>query len=93
MAHSLRSDEMKRLAVPERDDPLGTSGAEAIRDEKRAGAKMRSEHRQLSGTGSGYSGKASGAAKKGAEGTKKAQYHTISVPKPLFRCPTPAFPP
>ena len=71
MAHSLRSDEMKRLAVPERDDPLGTSGAEAIRDEKRAGAKMHSEHRQPSGTGSGYSGKAARAARKGAENTQK----------------------
>ena len=59
--------------------------------EKRAGANMRSEHRQPSGTGSGYSGKAARAAKKGVEGTKKAQYHTISVPKPLFRHPTPAF--
>lgn len=62
---------MKRLAEPERDDTLGTSGAEAIRDEKLSGAKMRSEHRQPPGTGSGYSGKASEAAKKGAESTKK----------------------
>lgn len=62
---------MKRLAEPERDDTLGTSGAEAIRDEKLAGAKMRSEHRQLSGTGSGYSGKAARAARKGAEDTQK----------------------
>ena len=62
---------MKRLAEPEPGDPLGTSGAEAIRDEKLAGAKMRSEHRRPPGTGSGYSGKASEAAKKGAEGTQK----------------------
>lgn len=57
--------------MPERDDTLGTSGAEAIRDEKRAGAKMRSEHRPPPGTGSGTAAKLPEAAKKGAEGTQK----------------------
>ena len=93
MAHSPRSDGMKRLAVPERDDPLGTSGAEAIRDEKRAGAKMRSEHRQPPGTVGKDGSGATRARGKRAENVRKAQYHTISVSSPLFRHPTPAFSP
>lgn len=66
---------MKRLAEPEPSDPLGTNGAEAIRDEKRAGAKMRSEHRPPPGTGAGTAAKRPKPRKKARKAPKRAISH------------------
>ena len=54
---------------------------------KRAGAKMRSEHRQPPGTGSGYSGKAARAARKGAENTQKSAISNDKCPETALSMP------